>query len=130
MKKVQKALITQGDKYLILLRSEEEENFPLYWDFPGGGLEAWEDRLLGLEREVFEETWLVVKAMEMVTAYYLNHYGKDYEFALFSTEILENNWVTLSSEHLEYKWVTIPELSNMEKIEPYMEEYLKEFCWN
>ena len=55
MKLVQKAVVKNGNKFLILLRSPESFSFPEHWDFPGGRLEEDEEPFAGIEREVFEE---------------------------------------------------------------------------
>ena len=69
MKLIQKAVIKQGDKYLIGLRSENAKYFPLHWDFPGGKLEPGEEPFEGIVREVKEETNLDVRALAAIGVY-------------------------------------------------------------
>jgi 8-oxo-dGTP diphosphatase len=64
MKLVQKAILKKDSKFLIILRSPNAKFFPGYWDFPGGKIEVNEDPIKGIEREVIEETNLIVKVLE------------------------------------------------------------------
>ena len=91
MKLIQKAVIKQGDKYLIGLRSENAKYFPLHWDFPGGKLEPDEDPFEGIVREVKEETNLDVRALAVIGVYKfdIDRVGEDtHQFTIYSTEII------------------------------------------
>ena len=66
----QKAVIKQGDKFLILHRASDEKAFPELWDFPGGKLEDGEVPLESLKREVREETQLEIEPGEVLGTYY------------------------------------------------------------
>ena len=128
MKEIQKAVIKKGNKYLVLLRSPRALHFPGFWDFPGGKLEANEDRFAGIEREVFEETQIKVKALKAVTSYEydLDGVGKPtHRFTLFNVKIISKNDVQLSDEHLEYRWATKDEVKMLEKVEPYIKPFFE-----
>jgi len=66
VKIIQKAVIKDGEKYLILKRSKSAKYFPECWDFPGGKLEPGESGEEGIIREVKEETTLDVEVGEVV----------------------------------------------------------------
>ena len=128
MKEIQKAVIKKGSKYLILLRSPRAQYFPEHWDFPGGKLEENESRFAGIEREVFEETQLKVKALKAVASYEydLDDVGKPtHRFTLFTVNIISQSDVRLSDEHLEYRWATKDEIKKLRKIEPYIKPYFE-----
>src|SRR3989338_6946509 len=72
MNLIQKAVVKNGDKYLIGLRSENAKYFPLHWDFPGGKLEPNEDPFDGIKREVKEETDLDIKPLVILGVYELH----------------------------------------------------------
>jgi 8-oxo-dGTP diphosphatase len=127
MKLIQKAIIKKGDKFLILLRSSDSEFFPEDWDFPGGKLEFGEDPLIGIEREVVEETDLKIKVLKVVGTYELDspRDGKKFphRFTVYSADLISGE-VKLSHEHLDFKWVTKEEMLKL-KIEPYMKLYIE-----
>jgi 8-oxo-dGTP diphosphatase len=118
----QKALIKQGEKYLVIKRSLNSRGYPGCWDFPGGKLEQGEAAKTGLKREVMEETSLEIEVLSPVFTYtefvYSNNMYILYECKLISGKI------SLSNEHTEYKWATKEEIRNM-KTGKFIQEYLK-----
>ena len=127
MNLIQKAVVKNGDKYLIGLRSENAKYFPLHWDFPGGKLEPNEDPFDGIKREVKEETDLDIKPLEVLGVYEfdLDNKGENtHRFTIYSTEIISGD-VKLIEEHIEQRWATKDEIRKL-KIEPYFEPFFKE----
>ncbi|MBI3190649.1 NUDIX hydrolase [archaeon] len=127
MKLIQKAVIKKDNKFLILLRSLGAKYFPEHWDFPGGALEPNEEPFAGIEREVFEETALKIKALKIVGIYELDldNVGKNtHRFTVYSARIISGG-VKPSHEHLRFKWATKNEILQL-KIEPYVKLYFEE----
>ena len=128
MKLVQKAIIKNDNKFLIVLRSPNAKFFPEHWDFPGGKLEPDENPFSGIEREVIEETNLKIKALEVIGVYELESEYKGemipHRFTVYSTEIVSGD-IKLNHEHLEFKWADKKEILQL-KIEPYMNLYFEE----
>lgn len=127
MKLIQKAVVKKGNKYLILLRSKDARYFPEHWDFPGGKLESNEEPVKGIEREVFEETSLRVKASKVSGVYEfdLDNNGEgDHRFTVYLTKIVSGE-VRLSFEHLEFKWASKKEISSL-RVEPCIKSYFRE----
>lgn len=118
---LQKAIIKEGGKYLILKRSPDAHAYPNCWDFPGGKLEAGEDALKGLEREVFEETELKVKAIKPAFTFHEIVKGRNLVFIIYLCEKISGE-VKLSHEHTEYKWSTKEEILKLDT-----ENYLRAF---
>jgi 8-oxo-dGTP pyrophosphatase MutT (NUDIX family) len=56
----QKAVVTDGDKVLMLRKSDQDPHNPGRWDLPGGRMKDSEDVDAHLAREVLEETGLTV----------------------------------------------------------------------
>jgi 8-oxo-dGTP diphosphatase len=54
LKQVVAAILVRGDRVLICQRTEEQA-FALQWEFPGGKVEAGEERAAALVRELREE---------------------------------------------------------------------------
>ncbi|MFA6422364.1 MAG: NUDIX domain-containing protein [Candidatus Buchananbacteria bacterium] len=120
MKLIQKAVIKKGDKFLIQLRSPQAKYFPLHWDLPGGKLEQDEDPLIGITREIKEETDLDTKLIKVIGVFELdldNEGHNSHRFTIYLSEIISGE-VKLSFEHLEQKWATKEEILKL-PIEPY-----------
>src|SRR5690606_20772000 len=62
-KKIAGAIVVVNKKILILKRSEKEDFLPGIHEIPSGAVEEGETLLEGLQREVFEETGLVIQAI-------------------------------------------------------------------
>src|ERR1051325_4453595 len=57
----QKAVITDGEKFLLVRKSPKDPYNPGMWEFPGGRLAYAEDLDQHVRREVLEETGLLVE---------------------------------------------------------------------
>ena len=126
MQRPQKAVIKDGDKYLVLFRCKNSKNFPEHWDFPGGKMDPGETREEALEREVREETSLSVKSKKIVGIYTMDFGDRVTEFTVHTTSNVSGK-VKLSFEHTDFKWLTKEEVLELDKVEPYIFEYFKEF---
>jgi len=124
MKLIQKGIIKKDDKFLILLRSSKAEFLPEYWDFPGGKLEKGEDPHEGIEREILEETGLIVKAGKIIGIYEFTLKDIPHRFTLYDTTFQSKD-ITLSDEHTDYKWVTKEEILKISNREPYFNSYFE-----
>lgn len=56
----QKAVVTDGEKVLLVRKSKDDPHNPGKWDLPGGRMKGSEDIDAHLAREVLEETGLTV----------------------------------------------------------------------
>jgi 8-oxo-dGTP diphosphatase len=121
---IQKAAIKKDGKYLVLLRSAEDDIFPLHWDFPGGKLKENENPIVGIKREVKEETDLNVEPIEIEGVYEMVVNDTDCRFTVYSARLVSRD-VKLSLEHMEYKWADKNEILSM-KVEPYLIMYFNE----
>ncbi len=94
-----------GDKFLLLKRETE----PKVWGPPGGKLDPGEDPVLGLKREIREETGLEVQVHVPVTTWFGQYRG----FDLLSVDYLcscDSDAVILSGEHSGFLWISAEEL--------------------
>ena len=99
------AYLVHNDTFLLLKRA----NTPFIWGPPGGKLQIDEDPLVGLQREVREETNLLIKVFQPVTTWF----GNFNDLPLLSIDYLctcEKNTVRLSHEHSDYRWLPIDDL--------------------
>ena len=109
----------KSGRILILQRSDEGH----LWDLPGGhiknveiarGEQGLED---GTEREVFEETGIVLPFLKEFMVYDFNHKGLTHKIHLFLSridEITPHVRLDLQDhvENIDYKWVTLDHLEH------------------
>jgi 8-oxo-dGTP diphosphatase len=99
------AFLIYDDKFLLLKRA----NKPFIWGPPGGKLQIDEDPIVGLQREVREETNLQINVFQPVTTWF----GSFNDVPLLSVDYLctsEKNTVIFSSEHTDYRWLSLDDL--------------------
>ena len=111
MKIVAKALITNVDgKILVLTRSSSHPLYPHHLDFPGGEVNSDETGVMGVIREINEETGLVIKA-EYINILFQKQIASHKVYETYSTTIDQSSpEIRLSWEHDQYTWMTETEL--------------------
>ena len=106
--------LVKEEKFLMLKR----KNPPLMWGPPGGRLNFNEDPIIGLKREVREETNLDVNVIMPVTTWF----GDFNDTKILSIDYLclyKSRKVKLSEEHEDYKWLSLEDLKeNVTKLKP------------
>ncbi|NCT55455.1 NUDIX domain-containing protein [bacterium] len=109
---INRAIVLGKDKILLIQRSSKDLYKPLQWEVPGGKLDKGQDIADALEREVMEETGLMVLPVNRV-AYYNSgilpvgkYKGLTY-VQLFGVTKKIAGTVKLSAEHDSYVWVSV-----------------------
>jgi len=110
MKKISKGIIWDGDKFLLLKRSDKSKSFPGFWDFPGGKHDDGETPAQALIRELKEETNFDIEAGNEIRNITYQNDNWNLLFYYFKPKILQGE-LKLSDEHSEYKWITEEELN-------------------
>lgn len=105
------AVFKKNGKLLLIKRSSSDRYAAGFWEFPGGKLDEGQNVSQALEREVFEETGLVVVPITRI-AYIESqimiqgpYKGLPY-IVIIGTGKLIGGKIKLSKEHTSYKWVT------------------------
>jgi mutator protein MutT len=98
------ALIKKDNKYLIAKRSTGSEEVLGKWEFPGGKVEINEDEKSAIEREIFEEFELKIKAIKFLTNNICKYPNKTIDLRLYECEYLNGNFKL--HNHSEYKFVS------------------------
>lgn len=111
-------VLNKSGKILLLQRSLADRFDPDMWEFPGGKMEEGQDTSHTLEREVLEETGIMVVPVTYIayTESQLNTTGryKGYTYVLIVGIAKHvHGSVVLSKEHKAYKWVTEKEALQM-----------------
>ena len=117
-----KAVIVKNGKVLVLREASYDEATQVgRYGFPGGRLNPGEPFLDGLQREVREETGLVVsigKPIFIGEWFPVIKEVKNQIVAIFFVCEPITDVVTLSEEHDEYKWINLAESEEMNFMSP------------
>ncbi|MBU2158832.1 NUDIX hydrolase [Patescibacteria group bacterium] len=121
---VKVVLRNKKGEILILKRSKEKYpgvNNP--WDIPGGRIDKGTSLEANLEREVFEETGLVLGPNFKLCAAQ-DILKEDIHVVRLTYTGEATGEIILSEEHTEYKWITVEDLLSMEFLDRYVKELL------
>ena len=123
------ALIKVKDKFLITKRSKIEDNYPEYWDLPGGLVEKGELPQEAVIRETKEETNLDIIPLKIIREDSNLDKEKDIVFIrlIYLAEIDNIDNIKLDeNEHSDYKLIkTIDDLDG--KTFDFIEDLIKEY---
>lgn len=111
---VRAAVINKEGKILLMKRYKDDTWMPGKWELPGGKVDLGQDASNAMEREVLEETGLVIIPTDKVV--YWNseivgsgkYKGLPY-LAIVGTAKPVAGEINLSKEHDDYTWLTIKE---------------------
>lgn len=106
-------VVNRSGQILLTLRAPEKEQYPNLWENQGGSVQAGEESLRGVRRELFEETGI---------------WAEDWEFTLLGTSLEKTAMVDIyalrkdipvrdirlqAGETAAARWVTPQELESM-----------------
>ncbi len=113
----QKAILLNSKKQLLVLQRSEKSGAGGKWSLPGGALEDKEEPYAAIEREIKEETELVVTNIK---PFYLRTYTtKEKDFVLivgYQCNVIEEK-ITLNWEHDRFKWLSKEDALQLELTE-------------
>ena len=102
------ALIEKDNKVLIAKRSTGDPIVYDKWEFPGGKVELNEDEFHDIEREIFEEFELKIKAKEFIINNICEYPTKTVDLRLYSCDYISGEFKL--HDHSEITWVNKNEL--------------------
>lgn len=103
------AIISNSMGLVLLVKRKDNEDFmPSVWEIPGGGVDPGETLQRAIEREVREETGLVLSAAGYQVINTCT-YGDTVQYNFHLPLSVSNPRITLA-EHSEYAWVSISDL--------------------
>lgn len=103
--------LKQGGKFLVLRRSNNDEDDPGFWDLPGGSLLLGETPLQAAKRELKEEIGFNRVRFAVKPLYHdASWWGEKWSVELYIEARYIRGTVRLSKEHDGYRWVTKREL--------------------
>ena len=125
--RVSMAIITEGDRVLMVRRRQQEGK--LLWAFPGGGIEAGESAEQAAVREVAEEVALEVKSVRILGARVHPQTGADMTYVACEPVAGEAR-VEDAEELAEVAWIRLEEIPAyvpwglFEPVQAYLDEVL------
>lgn len=102
-----KILIIDNNRVLFLKNERNE------WDLPGGKINFYENPIQCLKREVFEETKLSLKNIELVDFLNLKFNDIPVGIVLYKSLIGSDNPVEISFEHSDFNFFTKNQIKNI-----------------
>lgn len=111
-------ILNEKRKFLLIKRAPNNYYAPNLWEFPGGKLDEGQDLLNALEREVLEETGLLVLPTSRIayTESSIIPIGKYKDLpyvVIIGIGKKIGGKLKLSDEHIDFKWVTAKEAYDM-----------------
>ncbi len=114
------AAIEKDGKFLIVKRSEKEDNLPGKWLFPGGKVEVGEDALQALLREIKEETGLEVHdRIALIRTYSFTRSDKSNAVGFNFVIQWKSGDVKLADGLVDYAWVAPEEVEKYDTIKDF-----------
>ncbi|MBS0652719.1 MAG: NUDIX hydrolase [Verrucomicrobia bacterium] len=110
------ACYVEIDGRILLLQVGDHKSEPGKWGVPAGKKESGETIENTAQRELFEETGILVSSsahVEHVGALYLRKPEVDYVYHMFRVRLHEIPVVQLSAEHQGYIWASAQEVDQM-----------------
>ncbi len=109
---VNRSIVIKDGVILLIQRSKNDTYKAGMWEFPGGKLDAGQDLTNALEREVLEETGLLISPIDRI-AYYESiiisggkYAGMPY-VSIIGISKVSGGEIKLSEEHDDYVWLNI-----------------------
>ena len=100
-------IIYKGDKFLIAQRNLKKSQGG-YWEFPGGKVELNEDEKSAIEREIYEEFELKVKAIKFIHNNICEYPTRTIDLRLYECKYVSGEFKL--HDHYEYMYVDKLEL--------------------
>ena len=109
------ALIIKDGKVLIARRLSSADGNRGKWEFPGGKVEKGEDEKNAIEREIYEEFNVKVKAIKFLTNNICEYPTRTIDLRLYECSYISGEFKL--NAHSEYKYVSKEEILNYDLCE-------------
>lgn len=96
------AIFNEAGLLLIVRRASHEDQYPDYWELPGGKAESGETPEQAVIREILEETGLSVRAIE---GEYFRFSYRDVLECHYRVSVTRHDVELNPDEHSEFKWI-------------------------
>ncbi|MBK7966854.1 MAG: (deoxy)nucleoside triphosphate pyrophosphohydrolase [Bacteroidetes bacterium] len=83
------AIVFNTENQFLMARKKEGKSLAGYWEFPGGKVDAEEDDLSALKREIKEELNVDLKEVQFVFKFTYQYPEKEIELVFFKAQIAQ-----------------------------------------
>lgn len=108
------AIIRNGDRFLLVKRSNYKEVAAGYWCPVSGSVEQNETQIEALQREVKEEIGLDIKAIRKICS--IPSHDQLYNLHFWTTQLIAGEVSITSDEATDFKWLTVAEMKKLELV--------------
>ncbi len=108
--------IEYDKKIILFLLRKQTKTEGGKWGLPAGKINPGEDKLTAIQREVKEETGLLIEKSEFqyLTTVYVKYPEYDFVYHMFKTELAKIQPIIIEPrEHDEYQWVDVEKALTM-----------------
>jgi len=100
-------IVNENNELFVMKRASDDVQLPNIWEIPGGRLNLGEDPILGVQREIREETGLYVKVIyPMTVRHFTRQDGQVITMLIFLCKPI-GGFLTISKEHSDFKWMNL-----------------------
>lgn len=118
-----KGIIRREDgKILVLKRSAQDDHLPGMWETVGGGMDREEIPQKALQREILEETGLVVHVGSPFNVFTLVKDTGEFKVGITFLCDCASDEVILSNEHSDFLWIKPQEFPTLASVPSLYEE--------
>ena len=129
-----KGFIVKNNRLFCVKRAEDDIQSPGIWEIPGGRLDLGEDPVLGLMREIHEETGMYIDVLyPMSVRHFIRNDGQIITMLIFFCRPKGGD-VRLSEEHSKLGWIDLKDYKKKlnkffhKEVEIYNELNLDRLC--
>lgn len=122
-------LIKKGNQVLVAKRPFDDDYMPGYWDIPGGTVKFQENIVDALNREIAEETGLIVSVGRILFCHDFPSGPERHQFQIvYECDYIDGEVVLNPEDHEEFKWIELSETEDLDRITFFDElcKYLKD----
>lgn len=116
-----------GNKFLIVKRDSKSKIHHSLWMFPGGKVEANEDLIEALKREIREETNLEINNIKKISEYEYKRPDDSITFGICFSAASTTENIKLNDELEDFKWIIPSEFNKYNHLKELDKEVKKAF---